>query len=132
MLQFWPLSPYLSIFVDEFPVFVALKNMPVVIFHQNCSNVFFIASNIGLIPIFTDDLEDVGGSSVLPCYGRVNVSRQTSPVIRDPVSANSFLLLRSQKVFHFISPPIILVLCTFDFHLPLEPAITAVSSSSQY
>merc|ERR1712181_128282 len=34
-------------------------------------------------PVFVA-LEYIGGSSVFPSYGRVNVSRQTSPVCRDP------------------------------------------------
>ena len=87
-----PVSPYLHLFVDEFPVLVALQKISLIL-TMRIATIFLIIINIVKIMIFTYYLEYIGGSSVLPSYGRVNVSRQTSPVCGDPVGNIKTLLL---------------------------------------
>ena len=96
----------------NFQYWLPCKKSLVVILSMRIATIFIVIINIVKIMIFTNYLEYIGGSSVLPSYGRVNVSRQTSPVCRDPVGNIKSLNLRhcskfhSQKVFQFLSSPI--------------------------
>ena len=113
------LSPHLHLLVDEFPVFIALQKSLVVTLFMRIATIFFI---IIVIMIFPNDLEYIGGSSVLPSNGGVNVSRQTSPVCRDPVGTLLYISLSKGFPLSFTSNMVTKVHLVFPICSPFRIA----------